>query len=654
MALILGVATAGAQSYFWTGKGISAAYFNAANWSTGVVPPSGSTLVFDADTATGPFGSSLTLTSNVTAAGFDVESGATTGDTIQINTSPTALFGITLGSAGILINQTLDIAGSAATFNVPLTLSASQTWKIADSKLVLNQGISEAAASTALTLKGTGSLNRVTLNSGASTYSGGTTVTGSGTIIVVGANSTGPAGSPTAGPLGTGTIALGPGTSLVSTDSASVTLGNNIVAGTGPGLNTVTIEGGSKGDLILKGTISDPLSGTGAVQAISSGAVEFDGNNTYSGGTTLESVTATVGDDHGLGTGPLDATIATLIFTSANPVLAIPTLRDSSLGFADNSSASIVDMTNDAAGSKNQITLGSNTTLDLQTDSPTAVYYGTIGEAPKSVGSVTFSSSSGGVLNLYGANGYSGITTISSKMLVIADNAQSFGISTIVLTGGGSGLAVAPGVTLNNNLGSFAPGATVSGYGTIAPTVLALVSVFDGGVITGGKGMIGGFPATSIPGTLTFGSNTDIVLGSQGVMQFSIMNAAGMAGIDYSTIAAPNSPVIVTALSAAPFKIQLVSVSPLTGQIGIANFNDALPYTWTLITGYSINNFSASSFTVDATTDFLNALGGGTFSVIQASDQINLRFTPVPEPATWALLATGLLTAGMAVRRRRR
>jgi hypothetical protein len=132
------------------------------------------------------------------------------------------------------------------------------------------------------------------------------------------------------------------------------------------------------------------------------------------------------------------------------------------------------------------------------------------------------------------------------------------------------------------------------------------------------------------------------------------MNAAGMAGIDYSTIAAPNSPVIVTALSAAPFKIQLVSVSPLTGQIGIANFNDALPYTWTLITGYSINNFSASSFTVDATTDFLNALGGGTFSVIQASDQINLRFTPVPEPATWALLATGLLTAGMAVRRRRR
>lgn len=172
MAVILGVATAGAQSYFWTGSGASASYSNGANWSTGGVPPSGSTLVFNHDIATGNFGTGLTLTSNVTVAGIDVESGATAGDTIVFNTSPAASFAITLGSAGILVNQTLDVSGSSATFNVPLTLSASQTWKIADSDLVLNSRVSEIAAGTALTLKGTGGLNKITFNSGASTYSG--------------------------------------------------------------------------------------------------------------------------------------------------------------------------------------------------------------------------------------------------------------------------------------------------------------------------------------------------------------------------------------------------------------------------------------------------------------------------------------------------
>lgn len=252
---------------------------------------------------------------------------------------------------------------------------------------------------------------------------------------------------------------------LQSAGAATVTLGNNILAGIGPGPSTVTLEGASGGKLVLTGTISDPASGTGAVQALSSGTIEFEGANTYSGGTTLDFTTAFIGNDHGLGTGPLNATGSTLSFTSANPALEDPTLAASSLTFADKASITIVDMASDAFGSTNQINLGSNSSLSLQTDGASS-YYGTITGTSSSI---AFGSASGGVLDLYGANSYSGISTINSKTLVIADNPMSFGSSTIVLTGGGSGLAVAPGVILANNLGSFAMGATLSGYGTITP-----------------------------------------------------------------------------------------------------------------------------------------------------------------------------------------
>jgi len=57
---------------------------------------------------------------------------------------------------------------------------------------------------------------------------------------------------------------------------------------------------------------------------------------------------------------------------------------------------------------------------------------------------------------------------------------------------------------------------------------------------------------------------------------------------------------------------------------------------------------------VDDTTDFQNPFLGGTFSVGVISNDLMLTFSPVPEPSTLALMASGLCALGAAVRRRRR
>jgi hypothetical protein len=148
--------------------------------------------------------------------------------------------------------------------------------------------------------------------------------------------------------------------------------------------------------------------------------------------------------------------------------------------------------------------------------------------------------------------------------------------------------------------------------------------------------------------TLSFSA---LNLGGGGAMTFDLATASGTAGVDYDTLAVTGT-VNITATMGSPFTINVESIAPGTGLPGLATFNNSSSYQWTLVSAGSLSGFSASDFVIN-TGSFSNSLGIGGFYVAQNGNSIDLDFTPVPEPSTWALMALGGLSVGMMVRRRR-
>lgn len=215
----------------------------ASNWIGGVVPPG-----YTADTDILVFNSSSNPYMNLNVAGIDFKGiqFQDTGDGADA-----AIYGanaLTIGSNGISMDSVEDsMSLSVAT---DLHLGADQTWSPGPNGEIRVSGM---ISGTALLTFAGGNGSYYELDNGANSFSGGLTVTGDGTVLVVGG---------TGSPFGTGALSLADGVWLQPRYNGTVVLPN-----------AVTFGDSTTGDTVLLGNDDE--------NAPAPGALTFNGNATF-------------------------------------------------------------------------------------------------------------------------------------------------------------------------------------------------------------------------------------------------------------------------------------------------------------------------------------------------------------------------------------
>jgi autotransporter-associated beta strand protein len=204
-------------------------------------------------------------------------------------------------------------------------------------------------------------------------------------------------------------------------------------------------------------------------------------------------------------------------------------------------------------------------------------------------GTGTLTKNGAGTLTLSGANGMSGNTTVAAGTLLVSGSLASSAVS-------------------------VSSGATLMGDGPVG--ALTVTGTVDPGNSAAAR-------ATLVCGALT--------LNDGGAMRVDMSAAAGTAGTEWDLISSSGA---IAANASGTFTINLYGTP--TG------FNAASSYSWKIMGGTSVTDFSAGRFAVD-TNNFLSATSGGSFAVDQDGNDIVLTFTPgVPDaPAALTATATG-------------
>ncbi|NBV01529.1 MAG: hypothetical protein EBS31_08960, partial [Burkholderiaceae bacterium] len=420
---VTGTGTLGGASYDFANASGTVNISAVISGSAGVTKTGAGTLVLSgANTYTGE----TVISAGKIIVRHNTALGSTSGGTSVAAGATLDLYNVDVGaeqvtlSGGTLTDVTSSLAG-----NIVLTADSNIGATNADDVLTLSGVIS---GSYGITKVGAGTV----VLGGNNTYTGTTTVS-SGTLSVTGSLAD----------VTSVTVASGATYSLGASDTITALLGAGNVVLNG---NTLTVDGS------VDTTYSGVMSGAGAL--IKNGAANFtmSGANTYTGGTTINAGTLSLGAHNVLSnTGAVNVSGGTLDIRSFNDTVGTVTL----------SSGVITGSTGQLTSANYNVTNTSGTTII------SAILAGN-GQLTKT---------GAGTLTLSGANTYTGDTTINAGTLKLTGSLAT--ATDVVMTGSAvwdlqvaqtiASLTMASGNSITNTAGTSS--LVVSGTSTLANSI---------------------------------------------------------------------------------------------------------------------------------------------------------------------------------------
>lgn len=586
------------------------------SWVGGVVPGASDIALFD---STVTASKTAAIGGNLSWAGIKV----TDAVGAQAITT-TAGYALTLGSSGIDMSSA---TGATLSITSNMDLTASQTWNVATGR--------------SLTVGGGGG--------GVNTGNGTITLTGGGNFIF-GSSSVLSSGVVTSGPLGIGTVNLENGIHLSSGTTASRTFynavnlnGNIEVAMTGASSSLFSFSGGlNVGSGTRTISIVNPngsatnttLSFGGGVggtysQVTGSGVLVLENGNAAD--TPIVSVRIGVNAatfDYAVVSADLTIGSGVTVMAAVHNVLTLEsdvTVNSGGyLNLSNNSGLSTAQTIGSLSGAGtvyNGATSAGTSALTIDGGARTTrtTFSGAVQNGTAGFVSVTKSGSTTQVFS--GANNYTGATVVNGGTLLID--------GTHIQTATGFGYTVNSGATLGGT-------GRISRYSASNSTNTVLVN--SGGTLAPGDGGIG---TLTLDGINMSGTTASRVLNMASGSQFSFDLAGDGSSAD-----------------------QVAFWNYVSGDLLLSSNAINLSITGTLVSGtytVSLFKFYSNDGTTLTTSGITSGLTIGTLdSHIQgtptltynsAGGTIDLTYTVVPEPSTWALLALGL-TSILVLRRR--
>ncbi len=616
-ALTVTDATLNASGFLSVGRGTGdTGVASTANFTRASVSAAGIALGSNGGVTPNLASQTVTLTNASLTSGGDSLIGDSAGSTASLVLAGTSSFssdsGTRIGNEAGAVGSV--VIGGASTFTTSGWLaignSGSGSMTVRDTAAVtvpVDFNVADLAGSVGmLTVEGNATVSTASVYLGKNESAGTKAV---GVVSMTGGTFTAAGSDFFIGRSGDGAWSQSGGT---TTAAAEVVLGRF-----GNTLGTLAVSGGS---FTQSGTASGLIvgfDGAGSLTVSGSGSVTVAGT---ASGLTL--------GNFGIGTGTVSLDGGTL---------TVPYVRKGGAGAVVNFNGGVLRA---GTGARNDFFSG----LDSATVLAGGARFDTNGTSVTIAQSLADGAAGGGLVKqgagtlvLAGNNAYTGVTSVTAGTLSLA-TAGSIAAS--------SAVTVAAGAT-------FDVTSQAGGY-----SVPATQTIGGSGTVNGGATFSSGATVSpgASPGTLTF--TQAVTFGSGGNYNWQMLSATGTAGSSGAwDLATTAGGLTIASTSLDPFNVNLWTLSSILPDVSgaAANFNPGQNYSWKIasatggISGFAAEKFAIRTTATNGTGGFANALGGGTFSIAQSGNNLNLVFTSSGTQATTTInVASGTQTQAQA------